>query len=40
MNILLTIKITNWYPATIANAARGDETNNDRQYAKRAPANP
>lgn len=38
--ILLTIKITNWYPATIANAASGDETIKDRQYAKSAPAIP
>ena len=37
---VLTRRATTWYPATIANAARGDDTISDRQYAKRAPANP
>jgi len=40
VGILLTINITNWYPATTANAASGDETINDRQYAKSAAATP
>ena len=37
---VLTRRATTWYPATIANAARGDEAIKDKQYAKRVPANP